>query len=71
MKSIINSHNHKILRSNTKTCNCNKETKCPFNGECLLKVVHKATLQNVNETKKYFGSTSVSFITRYTQHKHK
>ena len=51
----------------------------PFNGECLLNGIYKATIQNGNETirywlhkyfEKYFGSTGVSFKTMYTQHKH-
>ena len=63
MKSIINSHNHKVLRSNvtTKTCNYKKETTCPFNGKCLLRGKYKVTLQIGNETKEYIGSTGVYF----------
>ena len=56
IKSIINSHNHKILRSNdtNKSCNCRDKISCPFNGECLYKGVYKATILNGNETKEYF-----------------
>ena len=45
------------------------ENACPFNGECLLKNVYRATILNGNETKLYIGSTEVSFKARYTQHK--
>ena len=66
IKSIINSHNHKILRSNDtdKTSNCRDKITCPFNGECLDKGVYKATVLNGNETKEYYGSTGVSFKKR-------
>ena len=72
INSIINSHNHKLLRCNntTKTCNFRNETICHFNGECLFKGVYKATTINGNETNKYYGSTEVSLKKRYTQHKH-
>ena len=72
IKSIINAHNHKLLRPNNaeKTCNCKEKQLCPFNGECLSKGVYKATIINGNETKEYFGSTGVSFKKRYTQHKY-
>ena len=53
IKSIINAHNHKLLRPNhaEKTCNCKEKQLCPFNGECLSKGVYKATILNGNETK--------------------
>ena len=71
IKSIINSHNHKILRCNdsTKTCICRNETICPFNGECLFKGVYKATIIKENETKEYYSSIGVYFKKRYAQHK--
>ena len=57
IKSIIKSHNHKILRPNdtNKTCNCRDKITYLFNGECLYKGVYKATIINANETKGYCG----------------
>ena len=54
IKSIIKSHNHKILRPNdtNKTCNCRDKITCPFNGEFQYKGVYKSTIINGNETKK-------------------
>ena len=62
INSIINSHNHKVLRFNgtTKICKCRNKTICHFNGECLFKIVYKATIIKGNETKEYYGSTGVS-----------
>ena len=41
VKSIISSHNHKILQSqrgiSTKTCNCITKTACPLNKQYLLR----------------------------------
>ena len=69
VKNIINSHNKKILDGTNKpdkTCNCRDKLSCPFNGECLLKGIYKATVMN----KEYIGSTGVSFKTRWQQHKY-
>ena len=72
IKSIINSHNQKILKYNdtNKTCNCRNKITCPFNGECLFKWVYKATIIYGNETKEYYDSTGISFKKRYREHKH-
>ena len=72
MKSIINSHSYKILRSNVphKTCNCKIDTTCFCNGQCLLKGVYKVTIYSGNEIKECIGSTGVYFKARCTQHKH-
>ena len=39
MKTIVNSHNKKILteesRAETRTCNCPRNRECPLNGNCL------------------------------------
>ena len=39
---------------------------CPFNGECLLKLVYKAKIRD----KEYIGSTGNSVKTWWQQHKH-
>lgn len=78
MKTIIKSHNQKILNPNdtryerkTATCNCKNKDGCPLDGSCQQEdVVYCATITNTikNETKKYIGSTT-NFKTRFTAHK--
>ena len=51
VKSIISSHNQKILPSqrniSIKTCNCITKTACPLNNQCLLRnIVYKATVSS-------------------------
>ena len=79
MKSIITSHNAKILANakNTpkhdtleKTCNCRKTTECPLQGNCQQQtVVYKATIKTPTCTKTYIGSTENSFKQRFYGHK--
>ena len=64
LKSIIQAHNKKVLSKQSLTAklyNCRKTPQCPFNGQCLQKGIHKATISHQNVTKKYIGSTGVSF----------
>ena len=78
VKSIIKSHNKKVLNEhnsqsqpdNTKTCNCRKKNDCPLNGDCLQNsVVYKATVKaEGTEEKTYIGSTERSFKRRYYEH---
>ena len=68
MRNISSSHNKKILEAENKTkrtCNFRNKTNCPFNGECLLKGVHKAKVRE----KENIGSMGTSFKTRLQQHK--
>ena len=76
MKSVINSHNRKVLQNldsgemTERTCNCRKKNECPLNGNCLAKnLVYKATVYVSNgEEQDYIGSTG-NFKIRYGQHK--
>ena len=69
VKSIISSHNHKILQSqrsiSTKTCNCITKTACPLNNQCLLRnIVYQAIVSSVNpelKEKVYFGISETPF----------
>ena len=63
VKSIISSHNHKILQSrksiSTKTYNCITKTASPLNNQCLLRnIVYQAIVSSENpelKEKVYFG----------------
>jgi len=78
VKSIINSHNKKVLtppieQQNNKTCNCIKKELCPMNNNCLASsIIYQATitssLQNYNE-KVYIGLGETTFKKRYANHK--
>ena len=77
MKSIIQSHNKRVLQkkettdnSPVRTCNCSKKEQCPLNGKCLTEnVVYKATVSSSSGTKEYLGSTGQTFKKRYYGHK--
>ena len=78
-KSIIKSHNRKILSKNDnnnkqeteRNCNCHRNRECPLKGECLkTNVIYEATITANRETKLYIGSTGNSFKSRYNQHSH-
>ena len=53
MKTIINSHNHKITNPKTitkdRTCNCVDKAKCPLSQNCLVKQHHLQSSINVNK----------------------
>ena len=73
MGSIINSHNQKILQTQTNTnnqkCNCREKNKptCPIPNKCATEcIVYKATVQSTNAN--YIGMASTSFKTRYNNH---
>ena len=75
MKSIINSHNRKILNGEymaTGTCNCIKKEKCPLNNKCLTSnVIYEARISSTsnNNFKTYIGATEGTFKKRYANHK--
>ena len=74
--SIINSHNQKVLTTNSKLqlgkCNCRVKSSCPLNGHCLTEnVLYQATitstLPNYN-SKIYKGISYLPFKLRYRNH---
>lgn len=77
VKSIINSHNRKILRQEEdqqkKLCNCLKKTECPLQNQCLsTNIIYEAKLApNSNQTdeRTYIGLTEGTFKKRYANHK--
>ena len=73
MRSIIQSHNTKILDQNTApskqtVCNCRKKDQCPIQGNCQQSLVYKATLTTNSGKKIYIGSTN-NFKKRHAAHK--
>ena len=75
VKSIISSHNRKLLDSNinhttTPPCNCRKKNECPLDGRCRINsIVYDATTSVGNIIKHYYGCTEKEFKTRYYNHK--
>ncbi|MCG8430904.1 MAG: hypothetical protein MJA29_07015, partial [Candidatus Omnitrophica bacterium] len=75
IKSIIQSHNQKLLsqsaeptKTNPQHCNCRDKSKCPLDNHCLQgPVVYQATVLQ-GEPKQYIGSTE-DFKKRYATHK--
>ena len=71
MKSIVDSHNRKLLagqqhEDNQGLCNCLKSRKdnCPLQGKCLTKnLVYRADITDTtsNETHSYFGQCMRTF----------
>ena len=76
MNNIIAGHNAKILRTNrgneeapTTGCNCQKPELCPMPGRCTEEtLVYEATIETPEDTRKYIGSTELSFKKRYYGH---
>ena len=73
MRSIIQSHNAKILSqnsvpSNQANCNCRVKSQCPIQGNCQQSLVYKATLTTNGGNKTYIGSTN-NFKNRHSAHK--
>ena len=76
MKSIISSHNKKILSLNEVEaepgCNCQKGVKtCPLDGKCQTKsLVYKAEVAREDGVEKeYLGQTNITFKLRWNNHK--
>ena len=79
VKSIIDSHNRKVLQgkkdtSNQKLCNCQKSRKadCPLDGKCLTdNLVYRADVVETEsgEKKCYYGQSMRPFKDRYNEHK--
>ena len=77
IKSIINSHNAKILfpkkSTEQRTCNCLNKVNCPLEQKCLTtNIVYKAKITSSNQNyqeKVYFGSCETTFKKRFSNHK--
>ena len=78
VKSIISTHNKKILKQpkteeNPKTCNCSNKNTCPMNNNCLEKsLVYEATLTATDQNKPpkyYIGLCKPTFKERFGKHK--
>ena len=74
VKSIITSHNTRIIRKSqpqdisAENCNCRNKHACPLQNKCKSKnIVYKATIPtgNTQDTKHYIGMTSNTFKERY------
>lgn len=77
MKSIIDKHNHKILKPAeqvvNRTCNCINKDNCPLNGNCLItNTVYEAKITTDNDEEQpliYLGSAETTFKKRFSNHK--
>ena len=77
IKSIINSHNAKILfpkkSTEQRTCNCLNKVNCPLEQKCLTtNIVYKANITSSNQNyqeKVYFGSCETTFKKRFSNHR--
>ena len=77
MKSVINKHNSKVLRSTKVSsaddkpmCNCRVKSTCPMSGACLhSSIIYAADVIGNQSTKTYIGLTSNQFKTRFNNHK--
>ena len=80
IKSIIQSHNKKILQGNDNDawsvpkCNCRLKDSCPLNGSCLVeRSIYQATVtcddEPDYETMHYIGLAEPSFKKRFAHHK--
>ena len=77
IKSIINSHNAKILfpkrSTEQRTCNCLNKAKCPLEQKCLTtNIVYKVKVTSSNQNyqeKFYFGSCETTFKKQFSNHK--
>ena len=77
IRSIINSHNRKILGENTSLelgqCNCIDKSSCPLDGHCLTRnVLYEAEISTDRSNygpKYYKGITEPEFKLRYGNHK--
>ena len=79
MKSIITSHNKKLLKSKHQTqaqpCNCRKKADCPLDGECQSgPVVYRAAVNtdntgsNLTHTDRVYIGCTENFKSRYSDH---
>ena len=78
IKSKINSHNQRILKTNTQNesknkCNCINKNECPLNQQCLsTNLIYQATINadiRNYEEKHDIGLCETTFKLRYANHK--
>ena len=77
IKTIIQSHNQKILsektqlrEENKKKCNCKNKKGCPLDGECIVNnVIYEATVTTNDTVRSYVGSTGCQFKKRWYKHR--
>ena len=83
VRSVISSHNKRILKEtkstqksikdkNQKLCGCRNANECPLNNMCLTKdLVYQAevTTKDQSDRKTYTGMTATTFKDRYRNHK--
>ena len=77
VKSIVNTHNKKILSksedANKKTCNCQKQASCPLKGNCLSENTLYAGKVSSNlpnyRPKEYAGISAPPWKLRFANHK--
>ena len=75
IKSIINSHNRKILHppvnSQSRTCNCIKKTDCSLQEKWQSEnTLYQVDISSENfQTKIYYGISEKNLRTRYSNHK--
>ena len=77
IKSIINTHNRKILYLSPtigrRTCNCINTSQCPLQQRCLSNnILYQANITPLgenSETKVYYGICETIFKLRYANHK--
>ena len=76
IKSIITSHNQKLLNpmnnTNQRQCSCPKTRadNCPLGGKCLnSNIIYSSKIVTSTESREYIGSTSTDFKTRLGNHK--
>ena len=75
IKTLIGSHNNKILNQDNKTepeCNCKDKQLCPMINQkdsCRTKdVIYRATVESDSGTKYYIGLTSTEIKKRISKH---
>ena len=76
MKTVINSHNHKVANPKTitkyRTWNCVDKAKCLLSQNCLVNnIIYKAVSTSTNphyKEKIYFGAAETTFKLRYSNH---
>ena len=76
MKSIISSHNKRVLSSKKNAqapgCNCRRGLEeCPLGGRCQTQsLVYRAEVTSVDGVEKeYLGQTNITFKLRWNNHK--
>ena len=69
VKSIIRSHNQKVLNRDTNDDTRGRNRTCPLQGHCKTKnVIYEAMVTTERSTRTYIGSTGRSFKERYNEH---